>query len=142
MIRTEILEKMKQLKLFGMHRYYQSTLDAGHHERYTADELLDALIESEWDERKTRKIDRLIRLARFRYNASIEEMVYNEQRNINKNQLLRFAECEYLKLKQNILITGSTGVGKSYLSCALGHQACINGYKVMYFNISKLFSSL
>lgn len=139
---TAILDKMKQLKLFGMYRYYQGSLTAEHQQTYTADELLKALIESEWDERQTRKIERLMRTARFRYKASVEELSFNEQRNLDRNQILRFAECEYIKQKQNILITGSTGVGKSYLSCALGHQACIKGYRVMYFNISKLLSKL
>jgi DNA replication protein DnaC len=139
---TQILERMKQMKLFGMHRYYQSSLDANHHENYTADELLNALIESEWDERQTRKIDRLMRTARFRYKASIEEITFGEQRNLDKNKMLRFAECDFIKQKQNILITGSTGVGKSYLACALGHQACIKGYRVMYFNITKILARL
>jgi len=137
-----ILERMKQMKMYGMHRYYQSCLDAGHHENYTADELLKALIESEWDERQTRKIDRLMRTARFRYKASIEEITYNEDRNMDKNKILRFAECDFINQKQNILITGSTGVGKSYLACALGHQACIKGYRVMYFNIAKILARL
>jgi DNA replication protein DnaC len=139
---TQILERMKQMKLFGMHRYYHSSLDAGHHQSYTADELLYALIESEWDERQTRKIDRLMRTARFRYKASVEEITFNEQRNMDKNHILRFAECDFIKQRQNILITGSTGVGKSYLACALGHQACIKGYRVMYFNIAKILARL
>jgi DNA replication protein DnaC len=139
---TAILDKMKQLKLFGMSRYYQASLAMEHQQSYTADELLKALIESEWDERQTRKIERLMRTARFRYKASVEELSFKEDRNLDKNQVLRFAECEYIKQKQNILITGSTGVGKSYLSCALGHQACMNGHRVMYFNISKLLSKL
>ncbi len=139
---TQILERMKLMKLFGMQRYYHASLDGGHHMNYTADELLTALIEAEWDERQTRKIDRLMRLARFRYKASIEEITFNEQRNMDKNQILRFAECDFIRQKQNILITGSTGVGKSYLACALGHQACFKGYRVMYFNIAKILSRL
>jgi DNA replication protein DnaC len=139
---TQILERMKQMKLFGMQRYYQGSLDAGHHMNYTADELLTALVEAEWDERQTRKIDRLMRLARFRYKASIEEIAFNEQRNLDKNQILRFAECDFIRQKQNILITGSTGVGKSFLACAIGHQACFKGYRVMYFNIAKILARL
>lgn len=139
---TQIIERMKQMKLFGMHRYYQSSLDANHQGNYTPDELLNALIESEWDERQTRKIDRLMRTARFRYKASVEEITFNEQRNLDKDKILRFAECDFIKQKQNILITGSTGVGKSYLACALGHQACIKGYRVMYFNIAKILARL
>jgi DNA replication protein DnaC len=139
---TQIIERMKQMKLFGMHRYYQSSLDANHQGNYTPDELLNALIESEWDERQTRKIDRLMRTARFRYKASVEEITFNDQRNLDKDKILRFAECDFIKQKQNILITGSTGVGKSYLACALGHQACIKGYRVMYFNIAKILARL
>lgn len=139
---TQILERMKQMKLYGMQRYYQGSLDAKHHMSYTADELLTALIEAEWDERQTRKIDRLMRLARFRYKASIEEIAFNQQRNLDKNQILRFAECDFIRQKQNILITGSTGVGKSYLACAIGHQACFKGYRVMYFNIAKILARL
>lgn len=139
---TQIIERMKQMKLFGMYRYYQSSLDANHQGNYTPDELLNALIESEWDERQTRKIDRLMRTARFRYKASVEEITFNEQRNLDKDKILRFAECDFIKQKQNILITGSTGVGKSYLACALGHQACIKGYRVMYFNIAKILAKL
>lgn len=138
----QILERMNQMKMYGMHRYYQSSLDAGHHENYTADELLEALVESEWDERQTRKIDRLMRTARFRYKASVEEITFNEDRNMDKNNILRFAACDFINQKQNILITGSTGVGKSYLACALGHQACIKGYRVMYFNIAKILARL
>ncbi len=61
---------------------------------------------------------------------------------MDKNNILRFAECDFINQKQNILITGSTGVGKSYLACALGHQACIKGYRVMYFNIAKILARL
>lgn len=139
---TAILEKMKQLKLFGMYRYFQSNLSTNNQEHYTADELLDALIDAEWDERQTRKIDRLMRTARFRYKASVEEILYDDQRNLDKNKILRFAECDFIKQKQSILITGSTGVGKSYLACALGHQACIKGYRVLYFNMAKVLSRL
>ena len=85
-----ILEKMKQLKLFGMYLYFQSNLSTNHQEHYTADELLDALIDAEWDERQTRKIDRLMRTARFRYKASVEEILYHDQRNLDKNKIFRF----------------------------------------------------
>jgi DNA replication protein DnaC len=139
---TQIIERMKQMKLFGMYRYYQSSLDANHQGNYTPDELLNALIESEWDERQTRKIDRLMRTARFRYKASVEEITFNEQRNLDKDKILRFAECDFIKQKQNILITGSTGVGKSYLACALAHRACLEGYKVRYYRVSRLFRDL
>ena len=140
MERTIILERMKQLHLFGMYRCFQTNLNTNHPENLTGDELMEMLIEAEWDERQTRKIDRLMRIAKFRYKASVEEMIFSEQRNLDKNQIMRFVECDYIRQKQNILITGSTGVGKSYLASALGHQACLKGYRVMYFNMSKILS--
>ena len=84
----------------------------------------------------------MIKNARFHYKSSIENIIYEESRNIEKNKILRLAECEFIKKCENILITGSTGAGKSYIATALGYQACIEGYRVMYFNTTKLFSKL
>jgi len=142
MEQKQILERMKQLKLWGMYHSFQTNLSTALPENLTADELLSMLIESEWDDRQTRKRDRLITSAKFRYMASVEELEYDPERNLDKNQILRFADCDFITQHQNILITGSTGVGKSYLGCALGHQACLKGYRVMYFNLAKLLSWL
>jgi len=142
MEQKQILERMKQMKLWGMYHSFQTNLSTSLPENLTADELLSMLIESEWDDRQTRKKDRLITTAKFRYTASVEELEYDPERNLDKNQILRFADCDYITQRQNILITGSTGVGKSYLGCALGHQACLKGYRVMFFNLAKLLSWL
>jgi DNA replication protein DnaC len=72
----------------------------------------------------------------------VENIIYDESRNIDQLKVLRLAECEYIGKNENVLITGSTGVGKSYIATALGYQACIQGYRVMYFNATKLFSML
>lgn len=106
------------------------------------DELISYLIDAEWDDRQTRKIERHVRTARFRYKACVEEIVYSEDRNLDRNNMIRFGSCDYIKRKENIIITGATGVGKSYIASALGHQACLKGYKVMYFNMAKLLSKL
>lgn len=136
------LQKMKQMKFFGMHRALRTTIEAGGVSRYTPDEMAAFLIESEWDDRYNRKIERGLKNARFRYKALLEEIIYNDKRNLEKNDVHRLAECTFIENKQNILITGSTGVGKSYLASAIGHQACINGYKVIYSNAGKLFGKL
>jgi DNA replication protein DnaC len=136
------LEKMKQLKFYGMLRAFRTTIEAGQMNRYTPDEMAAFLIESEWDDRYNRKIDRGIKNAKFRYKAGLEEIIYNEKRNLEKNDVHRFADCTFIENKKNILITGSTGVGKSYLASAIGHQACNHGYKVIYSNTGKLFSKL
>lgn len=100
------------------------------------------LVDAEWDDKTNRKIERAIKNARFHYKASIENIVYDEARNIDQLQLQRLADCEFITRSENILITGSTGAGKSYMATALGYQACIQGFQVGYYNTTKLFAKL
>lgn len=138
----EIINKIRQMKLHGMLRGYQTSMESKELSDMTADELVSFLIESEWDDRHNRAIDRRIQSARFRYNANIEGMSFNNNRSLDRNQIMRYAECNFIQKHENILITGSTGIGKSYIASAIGNQACTLGYKVMYCNTYKLFSKL
>jgi DNA replication protein DnaC len=138
----ETLDKIKKLKLSGMARAYQTSLENDKLLHLSADELITMLVEAEWDDRLNRNIERRLRNAKFRYQSSIENIDYEADRNLDRNQMMRFAECTYIGKQENILITGSTGIGKSHLATALGHQACTLGYKVYYANMSKLFSKL
>jgi len=99
------------------------------------------LIESEWDERYNRRLLHSTHRARFRYKASLEQVSYENNR-LDKNQVLRLAEGEFIQKKENLIITGSTGIGKSYLASALGHQACSLGYRVLYQHHTKLFGRM
>ena len=138
----QTLQKMRQLKFFGMVRAFRTSLENESNEKMTPDEFVAFLIESEWDDRNNRRIERTIRNARFRYKASIEQMDFDAERNLDKNQMIRFAECSFVEKAENILITGSTGIGKSYIASSLGNQACTLGYKVLYANAAKLFAKL
>jgi DNA replication protein DnaC len=138
---TKTLEQMKQLRLYGMHRAFESSLTP-ESINYTSDELIAYLTQSEWDDRQNRKIDRLTKSAHFRYSAVMEAIDYDPSRALDKNYIQRFASCDFIKNKQNILITGSTGAGKSYMASAIGHQACSLGHKVVYYNANKLFTLL
>lgn len=139
---STLLNKMSQMKFYGMHQAYQTLLDSNQHHSLTNDEVVSMLIQAEWEDRENRKVNRYLRTARFRYQASIEEVNFTASRGLDKTQLLRLADCSFIQKKQNILITGPTGVGKSYMASALGHQACIQGYKTLYFNTQKLFPQL
>lgn len=136
------LMKMKQIKLYGMHGAFRTAIETGKTNDYTLDQFVSMLIDAEWDDRQNRKIERGIKNARFHYKASIENIIYDQMRNIDRNSILRLAECDYIEKCETVLITGSTGVGKSYLATALGYQACIEGNRVMYFNANKLFAKL
>jgi len=138
----ETLEKLKKLKLLGMARAYQTSLENDKLAQLSADELITLLVEAEWDDRLNRNIERRLRNAKFRYQSSIENIDFGADRNLDRNQMMRFAECTYIRKHENILITGSTGIGKSHVATALGHQACTLGFKVYYANMAKLFSKL
>jgi len=136
------IEKMQKMKLHGMVKAFKSTMETGIKKNFTADELIGHLVDAEWDDRYNRKMQRLIKGARFRYQASIEQIDFQLNRNLDKNMVLRFSDCGWIEKKQDIIITGPTGSGKSFLSTALAHQGCMYGFKVLYFNCSKLFSKL
>ena len=136
------LSKMKQMKFFGMHDSFKTAIETGKCDSYTIDQFVAQMIEAEWDDRQNRKITRNIKNARFRYRASVENIIYDESRNIDRNKLMRLFECSFIQKGESLLITGSTGVGKSYIASALGYQACMEGYRVAYFNTAKLFSRL
>ncbi|MBF4519574.1 IS21-like element helper ATPase IstB [Flavobacterium plurextorum] len=134
--------KMKQMKLHGMHNAFKTAIESGKTDHYTLDQFISMMIDAEWDERHNRRIERSIANARFHYKSNIESINFDQSRNIDRNLILRLAECNFVEKNENVLITGSTGVGKSFLGTALGYQACIEGYKVSYFNTSKLFAKL
>lgn len=136
------LDKMKRMRLGGMYRVFKTCIETTKNEKLTSDEMVALLIDSEWDERHNRSIDRGLKNAKFRYKATIEQLDFASQRGIDKNQIHRLADGEFIYRKENILITGSTGTGKSFLASAIGHQACQLGFKVLYTNASRLFAQL
>ena len=136
------VQKMEELRLHGMVRAFRSTMDTGVRSQLSADELVSHLVDSEWDERNNRKITRLLKAAKFRYPATFEEIDFSLPRNLDKSQILRLSDCGWIERHQNLLLTGPTGVGKSFIAQALGHQGCLYGYKTVYYPCSKLFKHL
>lgn len=136
------LQKMTDMKLFGMAQAFQATMQTGFNHKFTADELIGHLVDSEWEERFNRKLKRRLKAAKFRYQFSIEHIDLIQKRNLDKNLLLRLANCAWIQKAENVLITGPTGVGKTSIACALGHQACLNDYAVLYEKAIKLFTRL
>jgi DNA replication protein DnaC len=142
MSNTITITKMKDLKLNGMRRAFEAALETRECQNMTQDEFISYLVQNEWEQRQNQRITMSLWRAKFRYNASVEQISFSKDRNLDKNAIMRLADCSYLDKKENIIITGSTGVGKSFITSALGHQACIKGYKVMYCNTAKLFTKL
>jgi DNA replication protein DnaC len=99
---------------------------------------LQLLLQAEEEERSIKRFERLKTSARFRYQASIEEIHFDAARGLNKDLITHLATCDYITKGESVLITGATGCGKSFLASALGHHACIHGKNVSYFNTQKL----
>jgi len=140
---TQTLTALRQLKLPGMAGALQTQLEqVGAYEGLPFIERLSLLLEQECLNREQRKYERLIRQARFKLRAAIEDIDYEPPRNLNKAQIARLAHCEWISRVQNLLITGPCGSGKTYLGCAIGHGACRHGYSVRYFRLSRLLLAL
>jgi DNA replication protein DnaC len=129
--------KLRQMRLAGMARGWQALNETKQVFDLSFSEGLEILIEREEEERKNNRFNRMIKGARFRYQASLEELSYDPSRGLNKSIISDLATCAYIARGESVLITGATGCGKSFLASALGHQACLHGHNVIYFNTQK-----
>jgi DNA replication protein DnaC len=134
----ETLKQLQQLRLKAMSAHYQQVLHMPVHEQPDAHHLLASLCEQELLHRTDRKKILLLQASKLKQRAYVQHISYEQERNLNKQAIDQLITGHYLKAAENILITGATGCGKSYLACALGHQACEQGYTTKYYNMNKL----
>ncbi len=134
---TQIETKLKQLRLKGMLRSWQAMSETRTVHGLAFSEGLEMLLQAEEDERSNSRFDRLLKNARFRYQASLEELRYDASRGLDRSLVTELATCQYITKGESLVITGATGCGKSFLASALGNQACLHGYSVLYFNTQK-----
>lgn len=139
---NQTIEKLQQMRLGAMASLHQQHIKDNRIESVTADEYLALLTDHEWELRQNRKIERLIKQASFREKASLAEVNYTHNRSLDKNMFARLGTLDFIKRKENIILVGASGVGKSYLAQALGYQACLMENKVLYTNTARLFNSL
>ncbi len=139
---TETIKKMGDMRLYGMQTAFKTFVELPPPVTFTNDEMAQYLVQNEWDDRKHRSLQRNIKTARFRYVADADGIDFTPKRGLDKNQVDRLLTCDFIKKGQDTFITGSTGTGKSFLASAIGHQACLLGYKVYYANTAKLMSVL
>jgi DNA replication protein DnaC len=134
----QIESQLSRLRLHGMSRTWQALLETRRQHELSLCDGLELLLQAEEQERTNNRFERLRKNARFRYQSSIEELSMDASRGMDKALISALATGEYLSKGESVLITGSTGCGKSFLASALGHQACAQGYKVAYYNMQKL----
>ncbi len=136
------LDLMRQLSLSGMAQAFETIISLPMDKQLTSDQLIAHLIHAENEHRQHRKMQSAIKQAKFRYQAAVEEIEYLPERNLDKNLILRLADTSFIARAENILITGATGCGKSFIATALGYQACQMGLRVGYFSLPKLLQKL
>jgi DNA replication protein DnaC len=139
----QVYQQLSNLKLNGVREalLLQSEQPTLYNEQ-SFEERLSLLLSQEVSQREQRKIERLTRQAKFRVSAEIEQIQYHAQRQLNKTQIRSLAQGEWLRLHQNILLTGATGCGKTYLACAFGHHHCRQGHSVYYFRLKELLEKM
>ena len=142
MNRQITLDRLQELRLTGMERVYRSMAGIQPAEAPTVDELVARLAEAEYLERTQKKTQQLLRQSKLRYDATLEQVYCNRERNFTTDQQLALADCSFILRAENILVTGATGTGKSWLICAIGRQACNLGYKTIYLPINRFLEKL
>ncbi len=138
----EITNALKSLRMPGMAHYWTTMQETRQTDSLSLKDGLQLLIQAELDSRTLSRNSRLVKNARFRYQASISQVIYDNKRGVYKQKVLNLATCDYVRNGVAVLITGPAGTGKSWLATALGYQACTNGLRVAYYNVYRLFEEI
>jgi len=142
MLMHPTIEKLRTLQLRGMAAGLEDQLRTSDIDSLTFEERLGLLLDREATSRADRRLKTRLTQAKLRVNASIEDIDHAARRNLDKSVLLELAACNWIARRHNLVITGPTGVGKTYLACALAHKACLEGYKALYQRLPRLLHDL
>jgi DNA replication protein DnaC len=136
------MDKIEQLRLSGMAKAFAEQIQNNDIGSLSFEERLGLLIDRELTERENRKLSTRLRTARLRLTASVEDIDFRQNRGLDKSLVMSLATNHWVNDRQNLLITGPTGVGKSYLACALSHKACRDGHTALYQRLPRLLHDL
>ena len=142
MLTHPTLDKLQTLKLSGMYHALVEQCQMADIAALSFEERFGLLVDRELTERDTRRLTTRLRQAKLRQTACIEDLDYRHPRGLDKALITRLATCQWVREHHNVLITGPTGIGKTWLACALGHQACREGYTVLYLRLPRLLQEL
>ena len=139
----QTITQLRQLKLSGMANALASQLEhPGTYEGLSFEERLQLLADNESQDREQRKQQRLLKSAKLKIAARAQDIDYEHPRGLKQSMMASLLQCDWIKKYQNLLITGPCGSGKTYIACALGNTACLKGYRVKYYRISRLLLEL
>lgn len=142
MLIHQTAEKLKTMRLGAMAELLLNQESQTAAAQLSFEERLGLLVDYEWTNRQNKKLQRLLKNARLKINACLEDIDYQHPRKLDKKLMVHLGSMKWLLAHQNVLLSGPTGVGKTYLVCALGNQACRHGFSVRYFKMSKLMAAV
>jgi len=142
MLTHPTLDKLQHLKFTGMAAALAEQMQMPDIEELAFEERLGLLVDREFTERENRRLSSRLRRARLKHNAALEDIDYRHPRGLDKSLIQFLATCQWVKEHLNILITGPTGVGKTWIACALAHKACREGYTAGYLRLPRLLQDM
>ncbi len=143
MLNSPTHDKLSSLRLHEMSHAWQEQQRIADHDALTFDERFGLLVDAQWLARENRRLQRSLKVARLRLTqACLEAIEHRPQRPLDKAQLRQLATGRWIAEHHNVVITGPTGTGKTFIGCALGHQACRTGHRVLYRRVPRLFEEL
>ena len=142
MMHHPTLDKLQQLKLTGMLRALQEQEGIPDIRTMPFEERLGLMVDREMTERDNRRMQTRLRMAKLKQNSALEDIDFKTARGLDRSLIMKLAGCEWVAEHLNVLITGATGLGKTFLACALAHKACREGYSSHYVRLTRLFQEL
>ncbi len=142
MLNEQTLEKLYDMRLGGMADAFKEQIAQPDMNDLSFEERFGFLVDQHWTWREDRRLKTLLRNAKLKDNACIEDIDYKSPRGVSKSVILSLSGCDWIKDAQNIIVTGPTGVGKTYLACALANRACRRGYASLYKREPRLFQEI
>lgn len=142
MLTTPTLDKLHELNLMGMARAFQEQLERADYQALSFDERLGLLVDREAQDRENRRMDRHLKAARLRDNACIEDLNFHRPRGLDRALMLGLADAQWVDGHRNVLIIGATGLGKTYIACALAHAAIRRGHTALYLRAPRILGDL
>lgn len=138
MLTQQTIEKLYDLRLVAMAHAFSEQLEQTEHASLSFDDRFGLLVDRQWMNRQEQRLTRRLNKAKLKQTSCVEDIDYRHPRNLDKQVMLELITCRWIQNKHNIIITGATGLGKSWLSCALADRACRNGYTAIYKQAQRL----
>ncbi len=138
MLNQQTIERLTALKLIGMVEAFTDQMNQPDLDRLSFAERFGLIVDRQWSWKENNRMARYLKNARPKLNACVEDIDYKSPRGLDQSVMMRLVSCDWVSRHQNIIITGPTGVGKTYLACALVNKVCREGYRALYLRLPKL----